>query len=323
MTVQTCFLCSVELAGETSSREHIIPNGIGGQLKSCGLLCEKCNKDCGGTIDAALVNQLLPMTNALNVVRERDDTPKVRVTLESGERLWRDADGNMRHVGAPPTVIERDGKMSISFTASSKAEVRKHLRGLKRKHPKLDVEATMANVQMRVTRVNKRMTFAFPELGGADAFRAIIKIAVSYYLHVGGRADLIREAIDAVAQAGFPPLTRVGWLYAIDPRPDRNDDAVLHALAIASDEHGGLHAYVELFSAFRFTVRLADAYAGPPIRAAYAYDVCTRKEVEIDATKLRGLPWTPENSDRRAVDKAMEPVVAVAVARNQAAWSCT
>ncbi len=320
MTTQTCFLCSAELIGDASSREHIIPNALGGRLKSRSLLCVKCNSYCS-RIDGALVKQLLPLANVLDVVRERGVTPSVRVKLESGVQMQRDPDGHMRPVALRPTVVERDSVASFSITAGSRIAVRKHLDGLKRKYPKLDIDGVMATISETTTRANERTEFTFPPLGGAEAFRAIVKIAVSYYLHVGGRVAVIRDAIDVVAHEGLPALARVGCLYAVDPLPDRDDDKVVHVLAVASDEDGGLHAYVELFSAFRFTVRLADAYAGHPMCVAYGYDVCTRAEVEIDAANLRGLPWTPEDWDPDAVDRALEPVIAVAVTRNQTAWS--
>jgi hypothetical protein len=51
------------------------------------------------------------------------------------------------------------------------------------------------------------------------------------------------------------------------------------------------------------------------------YDVCTRNEIYVDPTQLRGLPWTSEDWDPEPLGKALEPVIAAAVTRNQAAWN--
>lgn len=126
-----------------------------------------------------------------------------------------------------------------------------------------------------------------------------------------------------VARPGLPPIERVGCLYAIDPLPQRDNGRVLHVLAVVNDQRGGLQAYVELFSAFRFAVLLTDVYDGPAVSSAYAYDVCSREEIGLDAHQLRGIPWTPEDWDGELLGNAMGPVIEVAIARNQAAWNAT
>lgn len=320
MTTPTCYLCNTKLTDDNSSPEHILPNALGGRLKSRTLLCKSCNSDCGDTIDAALINQLMPLANALNIERERGDVPPVRVTLASGEQMRRDADGNMCPYDGRPVVTEGDGSAQFSISSPSIKQARKHVEGLKRKYPKLDVEAVMATARATTTRVNTGITFEFPPLGGAEAFRAIVKIAVGYYLHFGGSAGHISEAIDVLVRDALPPVSRVGLLYATDPMLRRDNGIVTHVVALVACEDGTLQAYVELFSAFRFVVNLADAYSGPPVRTVYCYDVCARREVVVDEAALLGSPWTPEDWDPEALGEVLEPVLAVAAERNQRAW---
>ena len=51
-----CYLCGVLLDKSNSSVEHIIPNALGGDLKSRQLLCKKCNSDIGHQADSELAN---------------------------------------------------------------------------------------------------------------------------------------------------------------------------------------------------------------------------------------------------------------------------
>src|SRR5689334_22818848 len=60
MTALTCYRCNATLTDDNSSLEHILPNALGGRLKSRALLCKPCNSKCGDTIDAAVINQLMP-----------------------------------------------------------------------------------------------------------------------------------------------------------------------------------------------------------------------------------------------------------------------
>jgi len=106
--------------------------------------------------------------------------------------------------------------------------------------------------------------------------------------------------------------------------PARDNDVVTHVLALVAREDGRLQAYVELFSAFRFVVNLADAYSGSAFHTVYCYDVLARGEIGIDETSLLDAPWTPEEYwDPEALGKALEPVIAAAMKRNQAAWAAT
>lgn len=177
MTALTCYRCSTALTDDTSSLEHVLRNALGGRLESRALLCKPCNSGCGDTIDAALCNQLMPLANALNIERERGDVPPVRITLESGEVMRRDADGNMSPEDKRPVVTEGDGSAQFSISSPSIKQAPKHVLGLKRKFPKLDVESVMASARETTTRVNVGTTFEFPPLGGADAFRAVVKIS--------------------------------------------------------------------------------------------------------------------------------------------------
>ena len=40
-----CYKCTDEINDENVSTEHIIPNAVGGRLKSKELLCNICNSD--------------------------------------------------------------------------------------------------------------------------------------------------------------------------------------------------------------------------------------------------------------------------------------
>src|SRR5688572_14766738 len=66
-----CYNCQSSLNTKTSSAEHIIPNAIGGTIKSTRLLCRKCNNEFGWTVDAALANDFEHLVSFLNIERDR------------------------------------------------------------------------------------------------------------------------------------------------------------------------------------------------------------------------------------------------------------
>ena len=50
--MNNCYLCKQVFSKENESVEHIIPNSIGGRLKSKKLLCKKCNSKLGTEYDS-------------------------------------------------------------------------------------------------------------------------------------------------------------------------------------------------------------------------------------------------------------------------------
>jgi len=55
--MRKCYICKESLDKSNSSIEHIIPNALGGNLKSRNLICKNCNSRIGSEEDAILAEQ--------------------------------------------------------------------------------------------------------------------------------------------------------------------------------------------------------------------------------------------------------------------------
>ena len=53
-----CWLCKCPINEGNTTKEHIIPNAIGGRRTVKGVLCRTCNSTTGERWDAELVKQL-------------------------------------------------------------------------------------------------------------------------------------------------------------------------------------------------------------------------------------------------------------------------
>ena len=71
MSLIFCALCNVEIAEQNDSKEHIIPNSIGGRKKVKGFICKDCNNKSGREWDDALAQQFNPLSLLLGIKRER------------------------------------------------------------------------------------------------------------------------------------------------------------------------------------------------------------------------------------------------------------
>ena len=71
-----CFFCDELLNEKNTSVEHIIPNSIGGRLKSKKILCKRCNSKLGEKFDSE-ISKMFNLTMLINNIK-RDDgkTPR-------------------------------------------------------------------------------------------------------------------------------------------------------------------------------------------------------------------------------------------------------
>lgn len=77
----TCYLCGQQLTDKNKSLEHIIPNALGGRLKSKDILCKTCNSKMGEVIDTELVKVFMPLNMAIKPKRDRDSTQKIKTII--------------------------------------------------------------------------------------------------------------------------------------------------------------------------------------------------------------------------------------------------
>ena len=142
-------LCETTITAENASDEHLIPNALGGRRKVSGFLCRACNSRTGDTWDAALADQLLPLCLLLDVARERGEPPGLRVVTSAGERLTIGPKGTLsRSAPGFKAVPSPSAGKQYRIEARTIEEARRRVLDLKRKHPEIDVEATLASAQM-------------------------------------------------------------------------------------------------------------------------------------------------------------------------------
>tara|TARA_R100001460_G_scaffold44235_5_gene80973 strand:+ start:155 stop:577 length:423 start_codon:yes stop_codon:yes gene_type:complete len=90
-----CLLCEEFISTEIDSREHLIPNSIGGRKKVSGFLCVSCNSKSGDSWDSALAHQMNPLSLFFRISRERGDAPSQKFQTTSGREWVLNADGSL------------------------------------------------------------------------------------------------------------------------------------------------------------------------------------------------------------------------------------
>lgn len=272
--MKNCYTCG---SSDASSKEHVIPNALGGRWKARGLLCRECNQLLGRTIDATLSQELGVWMNLSSLSRERGGVPNETVWLGARGDFIRGADATLRRQ-RPKVHEERDGnQVTVSIEAHSTREVRRVLETYRRKHgDKVNVDAWMASLTQTVEYVKTQTIYEARTVGSPETFRAVAKIAANAYLAWGGSPDEVRDAAHYVRGDTKAPLVR--WYFDADPVQDRKSNSVTHVIAVRGDPATStMWAYVELFRAYRFAVQLCRSYKGPRFENDYVYDLCATR----------------------------------------------
>ena len=158
------------------------------------------------------------------------------------------------------------------------AEAREILTGLKRKHPEIDIDATLASATSTYSYITEPVTMNVV-IGGPDAGRSIVKSAFALAVASGVAASDCDEAKRYLVSGEDACF---GYFNEVNLMEGRPPSTVVHCVAVNSTDDGLLLGYVELFSAFRMVVCLGSNYRGTPINAIYAIDPV--KGLDLDVT---------------------------------------
>ena len=277
-----CALCPAELTEHNCTREHIIPNAIGGRLKVAGFICRDCNSTAGNLWEAELAKQLNWFSVALNIKRESGTRPPSHVIKTvTGEKLLMHAGGSFTPRDAIFKWLESvDGRRKFTLSARTVAEAREILKGVQKKHPNSGLQQILNDLRIASQPLEEPVHVEL-SIGGPKAGRSIVKTAVAMASHMSismtDCAFALRFLIDPDADAAWSAF------HLRDLVKNRPSAHLFHAVTVAGDPNSGrLLGYVEYFGAFRYIVVLGQDYQGPAVNKTYAINPVTSEELQLE-----------------------------------------
>ena len=267
-----CYLCKTEITETNATEEHIIPNAIGGRLKSSKLLCKVCNSNFGNNYDSKLAKELETFTNLLNIKRERGLVPNITMTKEStGEKIIINPEG-APEINHPSVKIE-NGKFEIK--AKDKKETYKILETIKsRRYQSLNIDEAMKNAHCINEHLSEPLTSKLV-IGSNESRLAILKIVIEYYIHITNDIKSVTEAINDLKNKytnKVEPIILGNRLFEL------LEEEVTHSIFIKA-EGNKVYAIIEFYSTVQFIVKLSQNYIGESFSNLYVYDVLLRKDL--------------------------------------------
>lgn len=277
---KTCALCPSILNNKNQSKEHIIPNAIGGRRKTKTFICNTCNNKLGETWDAELARQLNWCALTLGISRERGEVPPQIIQTIEGQKLWLQNDGTM--TPEKPSYREDDTghQTKISISARNMNEAKKMLNGVIRKHPSFDKDKALQELRVEEVYLDSPIHVNLG-IGGPQVGRSIVKTAFAHASDSGVPHKYCDAALKYLtednSQAPF------GFALLTDLVKNRPSDRLFHCVALIGDpKKKKLLSYIEYFGLFRILVNLSSHYNGEAIIETYAIDPISTDVLHID-----------------------------------------
>ena len=153
------------------------------------------------------------------------------------------------------------------------------IQGVTKKYPQVD--STQVLEHMKTTRGYLKSQLNIPlNFGGEKSGRSLVKSALALAVASGVSPTSCMQACNYLLAKGGEAC--FGYYYERDLVVQRPKDTVFHCVAVeAFPNRKQLLAYIEFFSAQRMVVSLSDNYEGEPVRASYAVDPRSGKELHI------------------------------------------
>lgn len=321
MNQPNCALCDISITIENDTKEHIIPNAIGGRKKIKGFICRACNSTSGDSWDKELAKQLNPLNLFFEIKRERGDVPSQSFETTAGDKLKLHANGSMAY--EKPVFLETaldDGiSTRINIQARDIKEAKNMLKGVKKKYHKFDIEDALSKLKIQSSYCSDMLRMDF-SMGGTEAGRSIVKSALALAVYSDIPTESCIEATNYLnnedSEACF------GYFYESDLVKNRPQDTPIHCVSVKGcDKSNQVIAYVEYFGVQRMVLCLGTNYTGEAISNTYSINPITGEELDLKVdlnlsnNEIRRA-YNYEKLPTDAMEKAFHDVIPTAIEKS-------
>lgn len=260
-----CYLCGSLLEGKNISAEHIIPNCVGGKLKSIDLICRSCNSSLGETIDIKFGKEYQILMIFFDIARDRGTVQPLKVESSDGNKYSLSADGTveLRKPIVKENRIQIPGYMEKSF-----------LKQFEKKNVKVEKNIKYSTCPEMIVGI-----------GGIteEVKLGILKIALNF--------ATLQNISDEKLLKGIKELKDRKEESVIPYNCDKVIvDTIFHRIKLEVKE-GVLFSTITLFSIFNFIVILNENYEEDFQECEYVEKLFGDKEVNIKIEVLEKINY--------------------------------
>lgn len=272
-----CYLTGIEITDENKSLEHILPNALGGQLKSKEILTKKANSDLAVLIDTPFNKIFESIYRRLPLEKDRESSRGIVGIHQkyNQEIVFKDN----RCFPRKPVF---DSEKNAVYAQSEKIG-KGYIEYLKKKG-KIKKEQ-----EIKIwTDLSGEVSFDFAIVNNIFPY-GFAKIAAGFATLKGVERNNLKRVLDLDNERfrndlmilPFYPCTPQEAIF--ENSSHKSMHYPLHTIVLKSlNQDGILYCYIELFSTFQYIVILDDNYHGDEIYHEYIYDLLNSEEITFE-----------------------------------------
>lgn len=277
-----CYITG-EVLSPTETDEHIIPNALGGNLKSNKLVLSRINTGLFDRLDVELIKRI-EISYLFEFKRDYGKKPPLKVSTLEGMSYWIHNSKDIKMASMKPfEVLNENGEVFEKFPLHQKEDI---IAARLKKHPHLkreDVEKSIIEEKAIVPQTALFEHSLNVIDNSVNSFRAIAKIAANFAV-LNNVEKTFTNLISFIKGELALQHVNLGYFYPkqlLSYNFDVNE--VSHILYLkGSKTQKLLYCYIELFNLHCFIVILNYNYWGDDFSNSYVWDVRTRQELQKD-----------------------------------------
>lgn len=275
--MRRCYISDELITDENKSNEHIIPNALGGHLKSDKLVTKRINNGLFAELDAILADQI-ELARIIEFKRDRGEQPDIIGETSLGDKFKINSKKEVAEMMPfkPRVKLDENGSELIVINAFYKNE---YFKALQRKNPGITVEELKEKFNYREEyTVNKYTAYFKNGLGFIDEiepFRCIAKIATNFAVDNDVEIKYIKNYIEFIKGDLGIEHVHLGYFYPCQRLQynfgEKEISNILYIKGCLKERV--LYCYIELFNVHCFIVNLSYEYYGPDFDKSYIWDL--------------------------------------------------
>ena len=283
MIEMLCILCERDaLSKANRTREHIIPNAIGGRKTVTGLICKSCNSQTGASWDAKLARQLELLGTIVGTSRQHGKPARVTAETLHGSKV-RIGQGGMATIGhVMVEKAETEEGTVYTILAPSKQE------SLKTEAEIIKKDRRRNGPDRNVWRRDIGQVFGRDEFlpvggfGGIEVERSVLKSALALVFDAGVDPHRCHLAREYLLKEDAERCFRHHYSPGRDLVIDRPLGVPFHCLCVRGcGETSSIVGYVELYGRYRAVLCLSRTCLGKDFKRTYAINPVNGEEITV------------------------------------------
>ena len=301
-----CFYCGNNIDESNKTEEHIIPNYIGGKLKTKNILCKDCNSKIGTDIDLGF-KDLEVFTNLLNPCRDRNkninsNNVKCNILCDNGfMEINRRCDKSV--YGGNFEFDENTKEFKMNYVYTNKRDLDKYFNTIiktfivgKMKKDGANnqkIEEKLAEIYKKILEKvdtkNNNIFYSQIQLNKTGKiFLSALKVIIEYFIYNNFDKILIKDKIDDLKNNNIKNVYGYSNYYFNNDFFD--SESINHLIYLKGDNKNKiLCGVLSIYGIFNCIFLLNDNYNGEDFVKSYYYDLITNKEIKFDKSLLLNI----------------------------------